>query len=144
MPRLSMTYGKWFLAQQNTIRVVSALFLSCSLGAFSPVYAGSLGWGKEAPGAPFVAGKGIFVANRDSNDVVVIDPVDGSSNAARHLPYWATSICASTDFSCSRVLSCSVRALSSSAGEMKFFSTSIFLRLRSRSASARFTLTRPV
>lgn len=26
--------------------------------------------------------------------VVVIDPVDGSSNAARHLPYWATSICA--------------------------------------------------
>lgn len=26
--------------------------------------------------------------------VVVIDPVDGSSNAARHLPYWATSLCA--------------------------------------------------
>ena len=54
-----------------------------------------------------------------------------------------TSICASTAFSCSRVESCRVRALSSSAGEMKFFSTSIFLRLRSRSASARFTLTRP-
>jgi fructose-1,6-bisphosphatase/inositol monophosphatase family enzyme len=25
---------------------------------------------------------------------VVIDPVDGSSNASRHLPYWATSLCA--------------------------------------------------
>lgn len=25
---------------------------------------------------------------------VVIDPVDGSSNAARNLPYWATSMCA--------------------------------------------------
>ncbi|MGZ4796685.1 MAG: inositol monophosphatase family protein [Acidimicrobiia bacterium] len=25
---------------------------------------------------------------------VVIDPVDGSSNAARNLPYWATSLCA--------------------------------------------------
>ncbi len=25
---------------------------------------------------------------------VVLDPVDGSSNAARNLPYWATSICA--------------------------------------------------
>src|SRR6185295_8622109 len=52
-------------------------------------------------------------------------------------------ICASTDFSCSRVLSNSVRALSSSAGEMNPLSTSIFLRLRSRSASASATLTRP-
>ena len=25
---------------------------------------------------------------------VVIDPIDGSSNAARHIPYWATSLCA--------------------------------------------------
>ena len=25
---------------------------------------------------------------------VVVDPVDGSSNAARNLPYWATSLCA--------------------------------------------------
>jgi fructose-1,6-bisphosphatase/inositol monophosphatase family enzyme len=25
---------------------------------------------------------------------VVLDPVDGSSNASRHLPYWATSLCA--------------------------------------------------
>ncbi len=26
--------------------------------------------------------------------VVVVDPVDGSTNAAREIPYWATSICA--------------------------------------------------
>ncbi len=25
---------------------------------------------------------------------VVIDPIDGSSNAARDIPYWATSLCA--------------------------------------------------
>ena len=28
---------------------------------------------------------------------VVIDPVDGSSNASRNLPYWATSLCALDD-----------------------------------------------
>ncbi len=25
---------------------------------------------------------------------VVVDPIDGSSNASRHIPYWATSLCA--------------------------------------------------
>ena len=29
-----------------------------------------------------------------SGITVVIDPVDGSSNAARGIPYWATSLCA--------------------------------------------------
>jgi myo-inositol-1(or 4)-monophosphatase len=32
--------------------------------------------------------------NRDARVTVVIDPVDGSTNASRHLPYWATSLCA--------------------------------------------------
>lgn len=32
--------------------------------------------------------------DRSSPIVVVVDPVDGSSNAARDLPYWATSLCA--------------------------------------------------
>ena len=32
--------------------------------------------------------------DRSSPIIVVIDPVDGSSNAARDIPYWATSICA--------------------------------------------------
>ena len=36
------------------------------------------GWGGRA-GAPIT---------------VVIDPVDGSTNASRHIPYWATSLCA--------------------------------------------------
>lgn len=30
----------------------------------------------------------------DAAITVVIDPVDGSSNASRHLPYWATALCA--------------------------------------------------
>ena len=30
----------------------------------------------------------------DSAYTVVLDPVDGSTNASRHLPYWCTSICA--------------------------------------------------
>lgn len=30
----------------------------------------------------------------DAPITIVLDPVDGSSNAARDLPYWATSICA--------------------------------------------------
>ena len=30
----------------------------------------------------------------DAPITVVLDPVDGSSNAARDLPYWATSMCA--------------------------------------------------
>jgi len=30
----------------------------------------------------------------DSRVTVVIDPVDGSTNSARRIPYWATSICA--------------------------------------------------
>ena len=54
-----------------------------------------------------------------------------------------TLSCASTAFSCSRVLSSTVRALSSSAPEMKFLSTSAFLRSKSRCASARVTFTRP-
>lgn len=32
--------------------------------------------------------------NRDARITVVLDPVDGSTNASRHLPYWATSLCA--------------------------------------------------
>lgn len=32
--------------------------------------------------------------NRDAPVTVVLDPVDGSTNASRHLPYWATSLCA--------------------------------------------------
>ncbi len=32
--------------------------------------------------------------NRDAAVTVVLDPVDGSTNASRHLPYWATSLCA--------------------------------------------------
>jgi fructose-1,6-bisphosphatase/inositol monophosphatase family enzyme len=32
--------------------------------------------------------------SREAAVTVVLDPVDGSSNAARHLPYWATSLCA--------------------------------------------------
>ena len=32
--------------------------------------------------------------NRDARVTVVLDPVDGSTNASRHLPYWATSLCA--------------------------------------------------
>jgi len=32
--------------------------------------------------------------DRSAPIVVVVDPVDGSSNAARDLPYWATSLCA--------------------------------------------------
>jgi fructose-1,6-bisphosphatase/inositol monophosphatase family enzyme len=32
--------------------------------------------------------------DRGAAIVVVVDPVDGSSNAARDLPYWATSLCA--------------------------------------------------
>jgi fructose-1,6-bisphosphatase/inositol monophosphatase family enzyme len=31
---------------------------------------------------------------RDTGLTVVLDPVDGSSNAARQIPYWATSLCA--------------------------------------------------
>ncbi len=31
---------------------------------------------------------------RDAPLTVVIDPIDGSSNAARDIPYWATSLCA--------------------------------------------------
>ena len=30
----------------------------------------------------------------DAEITVVIDPIDGSSNAARDIPYWATSLCA--------------------------------------------------
>jgi fructose-1,6-bisphosphatase/inositol monophosphatase family enzyme len=30
----------------------------------------------------------------DGPVTVVLDPIDGSSNAARHIPYWATSLCA--------------------------------------------------
>lgn len=30
----------------------------------------------------------------DASITVVIDPIDGSSNAARDIPYWATSLCA--------------------------------------------------
>jgi myo-inositol-1(or 4)-monophosphatase len=29
----------------------------------------------------------------DSSLTVVLDPVDGSTNASRHIPYWATSLC---------------------------------------------------
>ena len=54
-----------------------------------------------------------------------------------------TWICACVEFSCSRVLSTTTRALSSSAGEINFLSTSIFLRSRSRSASASMIFTRP-
>lgn len=36
-------------------------------------------------------------ASGDGDIVVVLDPVDGSSNAARNIPYWATSICALDD-----------------------------------------------
>jgi fructose-1,6-bisphosphatase/inositol monophosphatase family enzyme len=32
--------------------------------------------------------------DRSSPIVVVVDPIDGSSNAARDIPYWATSLCA--------------------------------------------------
>jgi myo-inositol-1(or 4)-monophosphatase len=32
--------------------------------------------------------------NRDARITVVLDPVDGSTNASRYLPYWATSLCA--------------------------------------------------
>lgn len=32
--------------------------------------------------------------NRDARVTVVLDPVDGSTNASRNLPYWATSLCA--------------------------------------------------
>lgn len=32
--------------------------------------------------------------NRDARVTVVVDPVDGSTNASRNLPYWATSLCA--------------------------------------------------
>jgi fructose-1,6-bisphosphatase/inositol monophosphatase family enzyme len=31
---------------------------------------------------------------RERGVTVVLDPIDGSSNAARHIPYWATSLCA--------------------------------------------------
>jgi fructose-1,6-bisphosphatase/inositol monophosphatase family enzyme len=31
---------------------------------------------------------------RDGDLTIVLDPIDGSSNAARHIPYWATSMCA--------------------------------------------------
>jgi fructose-1,6-bisphosphatase/inositol monophosphatase family enzyme len=31
---------------------------------------------------------------RDGELTIVLDPIDGSSNAARHIPYWATSLCA--------------------------------------------------
>jgi fructose-1,6-bisphosphatase/inositol monophosphatase family enzyme len=31
---------------------------------------------------------------RDAAITVVLDPIDGSSNAARQIPYWATSLCA--------------------------------------------------
>jgi fructose-1,6-bisphosphatase/inositol monophosphatase family enzyme len=30
----------------------------------------------------------------DGDVIVVIDPIDGSSNAARDIPYWATALCA--------------------------------------------------
>lgn len=30
----------------------------------------------------------------DAAITIVMDPVDGSTNASRHLPYWATSLCA--------------------------------------------------
>jgi myo-inositol-1(or 4)-monophosphatase len=33
----------------------------------------------------------------DRNIVVVIDPVDGSTNASRRIPWWATSLCALDD-----------------------------------------------
>lgn len=39
--------------------------------------------------------------DRSSPIIVVIDPVDGSSNAARDIPYWATSICAMDAGGCS-------------------------------------------
>ena len=32
--------------------------------------------------------------NRERDVVVVLDPVDGSTNASRHLPWYATSLCA--------------------------------------------------
>lgn len=32
--------------------------------------------------------------DRSSPLTVVVDPVDGSSNAARHIPYWSVSLCA--------------------------------------------------
>ncbi|MBV9659594.1 MAG: hypothetical protein JO337_00390 [Acidimicrobiales bacterium] len=35
--------------------------------------------------------------NLDRPIVVVVDPVDGSTNAARQLPWWATSLCALDD-----------------------------------------------
>ena len=35
--------------------------------------------------------------DRGSDLVVVVDPVDGSTNASRHLPWYATSLCAVDD-----------------------------------------------
>jgi fructose-1,6-bisphosphatase/inositol monophosphatase family enzyme len=37
------------------------------------------------------------VHEADRPIVVVLDPVDGSTNASRHLPWWATSLCALDD-----------------------------------------------
>jgi fructose-1,6-bisphosphatase/inositol monophosphatase family enzyme len=47
-------------------------------------------------GAPvtLVSEESGITGSRESAVTVVLDPIDGSSNAARDIPYWATSICA--------------------------------------------------
>jgi len=57
--------------------VADAAALEVLAGAPVAVLSEESGWGGR-PGAALT---------------VVIDPVDGSTNASRHIPYWATSLC---------------------------------------------------
>jgi myo-inositol-1(or 4)-monophosphatase len=45
-------------------------------------------------GVTIVSEESGITGPHDGPITVVLDPVDGSSNAARHIPYWATSLCA--------------------------------------------------
>jgi fructose-1,6-bisphosphatase/inositol monophosphatase family enzyme len=62
-----------------------AIDLVADAAALEVLHAAPVGVVSEESGVSGATGSAI---------TVVIDPVDGSSNAARDLPYWATSLCA--------------------------------------------------
>jgi fructose-1,6-bisphosphatase/inositol monophosphatase family enzyme len=62
-----------------------AIDLVADAAALEVLHAAPVAVVSEESGVSGAAGAGI---------TVVLDPVDGSSNASRHLPYWATSLCA--------------------------------------------------
>ncbi len=58
--------------------------LAADRACLSVLDAAGLGWLSEESG----------IAHRDRDVVVIVDPVDGSTNASRGIPWYATSLCA--------------------------------------------------